>query len=439
MVESDQDKQNRETEAEHGVAIPHVEDDGKMHLYSHSKSHVDPRAEVSLKSNIQLFIVICFLAGAFFLSQILEPEKERVVKNSGKRTLLVKTVNISPATQRVSFERTGTVIARNLIAITPQVSGRVVSVDSSFRSGSIFSANKTLFRIDGQDFQHQVDIAGAELATAEARLEVARAEHEASTDEWYSLNPGKEIPPLVARLPQLNEAKSAFSAAKARLSDAKLDLERSRYKLPYDGYVVESSIEEGQFVQSGQSYGEIYRVGSLEVIVPVEDRILSWLDKDESSVEIHMEFRGEKHVIAGTIKRISSVVDPVTRFANIIVEPDKEHIDKFVPGVFVDVLLVGKEENNILAIPNNALQSGDSLWIVTADNLLKRYQPDILSVRQDDVLARHEGIETIRIVDGLLKSAIDGMAVRLIEEQDNKDMPAAKDDSQPADSDEAGQ
>jgi multidrug efflux pump subunit AcrA (membrane-fusion protein) len=254
MVESDQDKQNRETEAEHGVAIPHAEDDGKMHLYSHSKSHVDPRAEVSLKSNIQLFIVICFLAGAFFLSQILEPEKERVVKNSGKRTLLVKTVNISPATQRVSFERTGTVTARNLIAIAPQVSGRVVSVDSSFRSGSIFSANKTLFRIDGQDFQHQVDIAGAELATAEARLEVARAEHEASTDEWYSLNPGKEIPPLVARLPQLNEAKSAFSAAKARLSDAKLDLERSRYKLPYDGYVVESSIEEGQFVQSGQPH-----------------------------------------------------------------------------------------------------------------------------------------------------------------------------------------
>ena len=59
----------QDDESNIGTAAPHIGADGKMHLYAHETS--DKRAEVTLKSNIQLLVVIAFLVGAFILSQTL--------------------------------------------------------------------------------------------------------------------------------------------------------------------------------------------------------------------------------------------------------------------------------------------------------------------------------------------------------------------------------
>jgi|GEM_PF-671315 len=384
----------------------------------------NPHKPSAWKANIQLLIVLGFIIGGFVLSQSLQVEEERQQQETEIRDLLVETKLISPVTKKIEFTRTGNISVNGQINIVPQVSGRIVNVNPGFNNGGVFESNQTLFSIEQADFVNAVNIAKSQVEQARTALKIQQAESEASLAEWNSINPNLPPPALVAKKPQLQQAQANLTAARAQLADANLALKRTKFKYDFAGRIIDTTIEEGQFVQAGQSYGQAYPRNALEVIVPVEDKILQYMDVQNSNVIIRTKYRGEEITLEGQVDRVGSVLNPNTRFVDVVIKPKADNWDILIPGVFVEVDLIGKSVENVWVLPNESLQGQSDIWIVNAENKLEKFKPQIITTNDETTDAIGNG-QNIQVIMGLLKGASSGMTVRIADKDKNQQMGSA--------------
>ncbi|MAQ70564.1 MAG: hypothetical protein CL565_00050 [Alphaproteobacteria bacterium] len=373
----------------------------------------------SWKANIQLIFVLGFLIVAFILSQTIGTGEREEAQSTKTQPILVRTVDVTPSTQAIRFTRTGETEVNNEIRIVPQVSGRIVNVHPDFDDGGVFEADAELFKIEQDDYINQRDIARAEVERAQTQLALEQAEAQASREEWESLNPSEPIPSLVARAPQLDQAKANLRAARAQLEDAKLGLERTVFSLPYAGRVIETDIDVGQYVQAGQNYGLLYSRDAVQIRVPLEDRLLQYLNEDETNATINTVYRGENVSLNGEIERIGGQLNENTRFVDVIITPTGQNWDKILPNVFAEVELTGQEIDSLWELPNSVMQGAQNVWIVKDDDTLELYSPQILSIGDEYTLAIGSG-EKVTLVDGLLKGGGEGMKIRRVEDAENE-------------------
>lgn len=369
------------------------------------------------KGLLQFFIVIAFIIAAIIFSQ-LQNGNDEIVKSVGSsdNSLLVETVKISPQEIPLEFQTTGTVRVRNTVEAVPQVSGRVVWVNSDFREGGTFKSNETLFRIEKEDFQLVADQAKAQIKQAETSLALEDAQGKAAMQEWEILNPGVPTPDLVARKLQLKQMQAELQSAKAVLRAAQLELNRTGYRLPYDGRVISSTIEVGQFIQAGQSYGQVYSRDALEVTVPISDDKLRWFNTKKAKAIFNTIYQGEEIEVKGKISRISNVLDNETRFANIIVTPNSSDWSSIIPGVFVDVKLEAQKMKGLWKIPNEAIQENKIVWVIDSERKIKQLSPEIIFTNKDYTIAKSNGSH-IEIIASNIEGASDGMKIRVAGEE----------------------
>lgn len=364
---------------------------------------------------IQLGLVLVFIFGSFALSMLLKSSYERPGENEADdRILVVETVKVSPQNYRITFDTTGVVRARNQINIVPQVSGRVINVHESFFEGGSFNKDDILFEIEPRDYQLDVKRLDAEVARALTALELAAAESEAAQAEWKQLNGEDEVPGLVARKPQLNEAKANLQAALALLEDANLNLERTKYALPFSGRVISSNVSIGQYVMAGQSYGVVFDSGSLEVSASLVDQQLEWLlDAEVLDINISVTFMGKRQHFPGQLKRAASSLDVGTRFATVYFS-FKDEVTELLPGVFAEITIKGTEMQGVTLIPASALQSQGLVWRVATGQVLEMWTPQIVHVDDDVIAVTGLDIEA-EIVTSRISGATNGMQITTLE------------------------
>jgi RND family efflux transporter MFP subunit len=172
----------------------------------------------------------------------------------------------------------GEVVARVAVDVVPQVQGQAVRVHPSFVAGGFFRAGEVLVVIEPRDYELAVERAQAAVARAKVTLEREQAEAEVAREEWNGLHPGEEPTALVIREPQIRQAEAEHAAAVADLDVAKLNLERTKISLPFDGVVVSESVDVGQFVGNGSRLATVYGTDVVEVRVPLDSRELAWFD-----------------------------------------------------------------------------------------------------------------------------------------------------------------
>ncbi|NDE13823.1 HlyD family secretion protein [bacterium] len=110
-------------------------------------------------------------------------------------------------------------------------------------------AGDILARIDDRDFSTSVDRAKADVDSSTARLTDAEKNH-GRLSSLFSKGAASKAQ-FDAGTSALNELKGRFSAAKAQLDLAKINLEYATIRAPFDGFVAKRSAEVGQFVGVG--------------------------------------------------------------------------------------------------------------------------------------------------------------------------------------------
>ena len=354
---------------------------------------------------------------------------------------LVRVVKVVAADERLVVRAQGRVAPRTEIDLVAEVSGKIVDIPPSLASGGFFSQGDVLARIDANDYELAVERAKAEVAQAEVKVAMEEAEAEVAVREWKSLR-GGNAPALVARRPQLGEARARLAAARAMHEQARTDLARTVLRAPFDGRVRSEQADVGQFVARGTPLARLYSTDAAEIRVPLPDEDLAFLELDlgfrgEAAAPaapeaiVRARFAGREHQWSGRVVRTEGQIDPATHVIHAIIEVRDPYgrTDSQRPplaagtgerpplaaGMFVDVDVLGRKVAGVIAVPRAAMRGPDRVLVVDESDRLHFRSVRVLRRESDRVLIA-EGLRSgERVCVSPLEVAVEAMQVRVEE------------------------
>lgn len=379
-----------------------------------------------------LIPVVIILAGFLIMKGLVisrtEPKKE-IRKDAGA---LVRIMEAEKQQTTVFIKSTGTVKAKHEVTVTPQVSGKVTYVAPEMVVGGFFLKDEILFKIEDADYILALEQAQAAKARAEYDLATIQSQARIARSEWERINKdAKSKPnPLVLYEPQLNSATAALASAIASVEKARLDLERTKLKAPFNSRVRSENIDIGQYIRSGSSVAVLAGTDTADVFIPLPQDELHWIDipgegekYKGSRATISVNTGRVTHEWFGNIVRSTGEVDTRSRMMQIIVkiedpyglelsENDARPVLAF--GTFVDVKLEGKPLDDIFIIPRAALRDNSTVWIMDSKDKLRVKKVNVIRLEKDKVMISRGLRDGEKIILTSIVGAADGMKLRVM-------------------------
>lgn len=339
---------------------------------------------------------------------------------------MVRTVAVSTGPMRMVITGQGTVAPDREIQLVPQVRGKVTGMSPSLVNGGIFKHGDLLIEIEADDYEIAVTLAEARVREAESLYEQTRENSAAAIAEWESLNPREPPPDLVAKKPQMDAVRAKREAERASLTEARLNLKRTRLTAPFNGRVAAEHIDIGQYVVIGQSLAVLQSTDAAEIVIPVEDSDLLWFDApgfttqngEGASADVFAEVAGRKTAWSGRLVRTEGRINERTRMHQVVVRVDRPYdtLPPLAAGQFVEIAIHGTTLDHAAVIPRAALHENDTVWVVTpADSRLRFRKVSVARTDVDGVVIQDGLGDEDRVVVSSLKAVSDGMKVRYVE------------------------
>ena len=329
----------------------------------------------------------------------------------------VSVVQPVPTEQALRVDLTGGVTLRETVKVMSEIGGRVVWVSSSFRNGGSIAANETFIRVDPVEYELELEAAAAEVAKADARVQIEKARAEESLDSFVRENPGAEIPEWIHRAPQIAHSEAGLMKTRAEMKRAQLRLDRTEIFLPFDVRVATADVDVGQLVGPAElvgratSMGSVYRTDAVQVRAPIEQDSLANL---APVIGRSATIRTASGTFDAVVERTSAVIGPKSRLAALFLKFADHHPAETlpVPGSFVEVSIAGPAYDDVLVLPESAMQDRGSVWVVNDGGTLKTAAPQVLGHVDGGVLV--EAFDYgVGIVIGSLRGAREGLVVEV--------------------------
>ena len=384
-----------------------------------------------MKRIIPLLIIAASVAVAVFMSvKGKKPKRQRPARTPP----VVETAFVEESNGTIALWVTGSVEAKYSTVLVPQVSGLIQWVNKRFLTGSFFKKGDILVRIDQTDYKYELSKAKADLAQAQLDLEKIEARALVAQKEWQMQKDWKTAPkplPLAFYGPQRENAQKQVEAAKARVKKAETDLERTVIKAPFDCYVEWEKAEPGRFVGPSTELAKIVFSKRAEVVLPVEEEYLSWLqvkkspDAKGSKVEICIPGTGSR--ITSEIYRVAPFVDPKTRLVSTFAPIEDPFClnttKKCTPiaiGTFVEAVIHAKAPQNTVTIPGSALKEHNRVFVMEKDYTVRKVTVEVLYSNRDKAWVIGKLKPGQRVITTPLKWAMDGMKVIPVEKEQER-------------------
>lgn len=430
--------------------------------------------------------VLILLAGVganLFLSSMKEPPAQAEPRQVALR---VEAMEVQPESVPVVMVGHGETRSLSVVAVSPEVSGRVVKIHPDLKVGGVIPAGEVMFEVDARDYQSRLDEATAtvdmnrqtierlqrqyktdqdRLDTFERSRDLARAEHERlkelfekdevgtrsaveQAERAYNtaVDQADQMAQTLALYPvRIQEAESALKAAQARRDLAEVALERTVVKAPFNARVQSVTLEENQYVAPGVAVLTLANDGILEISVPLDSReARNWLRfKDEAAnpadawfrdlepvpVEIRWTEDPKGHVWEGIVHRVEKF-DEQTRTVTVAVRISGENaqsqdIDSLplVQGMFCDVRIPGREIQNAYRLPATAVAFDGTAYLAVDGRLKTVKLTRALNMGEQVVIT--EGLKPGDVVvTTRLVNPLENTALEVVQAADSTAMPA---------------
>ena len=336
----------------------------------------------------------------------------------------VEVVTVASAELPATVVANGLVMPAREVTVMPQVSGRIVWVSPDLVPGGRFSQGQVLARIDARDYELMIRQEESRVRKAELELELEAGRQKIAKREWELLGQSSTgaAPDLALRKPHFAVAKWNLDAASSGLERAKLSLERTVLRAPFNSIVMSEKVDTGQLV--GPSSQVAHLIGTdrarVEVSVPVER--LNVIDvpavnakEGSQALVTHILGDGGRISRKGRVRTLIGALGAQTRTAQLLLEVDKpfasaDQSPPLLPGAYVEAEITGKRLADTFGVPRAALHEGNRLWVVDNGRLFRR-RIEVLWGNGTDVYVRGEIGAGDRVVVTPLSLPIAGMQV----------------------------
>lgn len=291
------------------------------------------------------------------------------------------------------IDAVGKIVAREVVSIQPQVSGRIVKIH--FTDGADVKIGDLLFTIDPRPYQAQLHQAEANLAQAEAALNLAKVN--------FSRVETVSDPRAVSRQ-DYDQKRNAVEAGEAQLKlnraaveSARLNLEYCTIRSPINGRAGQRNVDAGNVVSANNgSLLVIQRLDPIYADFTVTENDLSAVQRNMSNRTLKVEVRlpddssepreGKLTFLDNSVQEGSGTVKLRATLAN----GDR----RFWPGRFSKVRLVLETRTAAVLVPAEAPQlsaKGSFVYVIKGDSSAE-LRPVKVGQRQADLVVIEEGV-----------------------------------------------
>ena len=306
-----------------------------------------------------LFAVALLLTGCGSSGEEDGPQRRR--GGSDNSTPSVEAVQARDGTLPLEERMSGTVRARNQVAIYPELSEPVVAVEA--QTGDYVEAGDALVRLRRETYEQQVRQAKASVRTAKAEANGAKArlrelEAQLKRTERLAEQDFESEQQLESLRAQVEQAEASYEQVQAQVEQAEATLEERETALqqtvvraPISGYVGQRNVEVGQRVDPST---RLYVMGDLDAVkvrVEVTDRMFGRIQPGQTA-RIHVPQKDT--VLAASVTRMSPFLSDESYSAEAEIEvPNEDRI--LNPGMFVEVDVAYGESQRATIVPLSAL------------------------------------------------------------------------------------
>jgi RND family efflux transporter MFP subunit len=392
---------------------------------------------------LKVILPIIFIAAgvgiaAMMISNPVKPKHQAVPE-------LVELVDVMTAemsNRQIVIEAKGTVIPAKQIVVTPQLSGKIISMSPKLVPGGVFRRGDQIIAIDPRDYEIALEASQERVADAIYRLKMEKGQAAVAQQEWKLLEDsvptteeGKE---LALRKPQIEKAEASLKAAKSGVRKAEINLSRTRITAPFNSIVLTENVDMGQVVgpQSQVAMLAGTDVYWIQVSVPVEYlskiNIPKRMGQKGSEADLIIRSGSLEIKRKGYVVRLLGDIEKAGRLARLLVAVEDPMLLKngasdeqpLLLGSFVEVNIFGEELENIYVLPRKAMRdveetvagegiNNEWLWVVDEDSRLRFKEVEVAWRLKNEVFVSSglEGGETI--ITNSIPTPIEGLKVEI--------------------------
>jgi HlyD family secretion protein len=241
------------------------------------------------------------------------------------------------------------------VTVGSQVSGIINKLNVDYNS--IVKSNQVIAEIDPSTYQAAVEQADADLANANANLELQQVETKRSAELFTNkLISGSDYDTALATL---HEAQAMVKIKEAVLHTAKANLGYCVIRSPVDGIVISRSVELGQTVASSFSTPTLFQIAN--------DLTKMQIDSSVAEADVggivegqHVTFTVDTYPYRNFSGSVIQVRNQPTNANNVVTYDCVIGVTnadyKLKPGMTANLSFIIAERENILTVPNAALR-----------------------------------------------------------------------------------
>ena len=215
---------------------------------------------------------------------------------------------------------------------------------------------------------------------------------------------------------KLLELDARIARITAQRDAAQIDLERTRVTAPFDGVISDLQVSEGDRVRIGDTLMRLQNPESIEIRAQLPARFARTVNESlQEGTRIGATIEADNRELPGTLLRVSGQTSAGSGGVDSFIGVD-EGMAGLRLGSTVRLLLQLPEENNVIAVPAEAIYGNDRLYKLSGDRMLMVDIERVGERARDDgsteVLVRTPALATNeKIIITKLANAADGLLV----------------------------
>lgn len=253
-----------------------------------------------------------------------------------------------------SISASGTLNPVKLVELGTQISGEVIKLYADFNDQ--VEEGQVLAELDQSVLQRQLDQSTANMASAEASLRLAEANHKRNKELF-----GQKF---IAKA-DLDQTQQALVSAQAQMKQAEAQMERDKINLgytvvraPVSGVVISRNVDEGQTVAASYQTPTLYTIAQDLAQMQIDT---SLAEADVGSVKAGMAVTFTvdafpDKTFEGTVRQVRlnpTTLQNVVTY-NVVVDVANKDLT-LLPGMTAFVNMVVDSQKNVLRVPTLAL------------------------------------------------------------------------------------
>jgi len=294
----------------------------------------------------------------------------------------------------VYIDEVGKTVAREVVSIQPQVSGRITRIH--FTDGAELKVGDLLFTIDPRPYQAQLNQAEANVAQAEAALSLAKVNF--ARVEKVSDPRAVSRQDFDARKSAVETAEATLKQNRAAVESARLNLEYCTIRSPINGRAGQRTVDVGNVVSANNgSLLVIQRLDPIYADFTVTESELTAVQRNMAREKLKVEVRlpdDDREPRSGQLTFLDNAVQESTGTIKLRATLDNRD-RRFWPGRFAKVRLILRTRQDAVLVPADAPQlsaKGSFVYVVKPDSTAELRQVKV-GQRQDDLVTIDEGLK----------------------------------------------